>query len=103
MSTEQLTTSVTIMDKEYRITCPASQQDALIQAANYLDQKMRTIRDSGKVVGADRIAVMAALNITHERLATDLENKSMENETKQQTQKVEHLTMQLESALAQHV
>lgn len=103
MSTEQLTTSVTIMDKEYRITCPASQQDALIQAANYLDQKMRTIRDSGKVVGADRIAVMAALNITHERLATDLENKSMENETKQQIQKVEHLTMQLESALAQHV
>ena len=103
MSTEQLTTSVTIMDKEYRITCPASQQDALIQAANYLDQKMRTIRDSGKVIGADRIAVMAALNITHECLATDLENKSLENETKQQTQKVEHLTMQLESALAQHV
>ncbi len=103
MSTEKLTTSIHIMDKEYRITCPSSQQDSLIQAANYLDQKMRSIREAGKVVGADRIAVMAALNIAHEHLATDIENKSLENENKQQAQKVEQLAMQLESALAQQI
>ena len=60
--------TVQILDKEYLIGCPPEEQHNLESAARYLDGKMREIRRSGKVIGADRIAVMAALNITHELL-----------------------------------
>ena len=64
--TQSQTVTVRILDKDYHIACPASQSTSLERAADYLDQKMREIRRSGKVIGAERIAVMAALNITHE-------------------------------------
>ena len=57
-----------------RIACPATERDALITSAEYLSNKMQEIRDSGKVVGADRIAVMAALNLAHELLQTRTES-----------------------------
>ena len=60
--------TVQILDKEYSIMCPPEERSNLVSAARYLDGKMRDIRSSGKVIGADRIAVMAALNITHEML-----------------------------------
>ncbi len=60
--------TVQILDKEYSIICPPEERNNLVGAARYLDGKMREIRSSGKVIGADRIAVMAALNITHELL-----------------------------------
>lgn len=62
------TVTVQILDKEYCITCPAPERANLESAARYLDGKMREIRSSGKVIGADRVAVMAALNITHDLL-----------------------------------
>ena len=64
--TQSQTVTVRIMDKDYHIACPASESANLERAAEYLDAKMRGIRRTGKVVGAERIAVMAALNITHE-------------------------------------
>ena len=60
--------TVQILDKEYSIICPQEERSNLVSAARYLDGKMREIRSSGKVIGADRVAVMAALNITHELL-----------------------------------
>lgn len=60
--------TVQILDKDYSIICPQEERTNLIGAARYLDGKMREIRSSGKVIGADRIAVMAALNITHDLL-----------------------------------
>ena len=60
------TVTVRILDKDYQVSCPAAERDALVESARYLDLQMRTIRQGGKVVGAERIAVMAALNITHE-------------------------------------
>ncbi|MCG5494443.1 cell division protein ZapA [Ectothiorhodospira variabilis] len=60
--------TVQILGKEYRVACPEEQRHALIASANLLDRRMKEIRDTGKVVGGDRIAVMAALNITHELL-----------------------------------
>jgi cell division protein ZapA len=60
--------SVRIMDRDYLIACPAEERDALQDSARHLDRKMKEIRDSGKIVGAERIAVMAALNLTHELL-----------------------------------
>ena len=59
---------VMIMGREFRVACPVEEEQGLLEAVAYLDSKMREIRDSGKIVGIDRIAVMAALNITHEFL-----------------------------------
>ena len=60
--------SVKILEKEYQVTCPVEERPALLDSAEYLNRKMREIRDSGKVIGLDRIAVMAALNIVNELL-----------------------------------
>ena len=62
------TVLVHILDKEYQVACPEGQQEDLIVSARYLDRQMRSIRDTGKVIGLERIAVMAALNISHELL-----------------------------------
>jgi cell division protein ZapA len=68
--------SVRIMEKEYLIACPYDERSALLDAAELLNGRMREIRDSGKVVGLDRIAVMAALNLAHEYLkGRDRESK----------------------------
>jgi cell division protein ZapA len=61
---------VTIMGREFRVTCPDEERKGLLEAVTYLDKKMREIRDSGKIVSSERIAIMAALNITHELLTT---------------------------------
>lgn len=61
---------VTIMGQAYKLACKEGEQDALIQAAAYLDEKMCGIRDTAKIKGTDRIAVMAALTISTELLAT---------------------------------
>ncbi len=57
-----------ILDKEYLVACPDDERDALFASAEFLTDKMREIRDGGKIVGTDRIAVMAALNLAHELL-----------------------------------
>ncbi len=62
--------SVTILDKEYRIACPPNEEATLRQAARYLDEKMQHIQKIGRIVGLDRVAVMAALNIAHELLTS---------------------------------
>jgi cell division protein ZapA len=68
--------SVRIMEKEYVVACPYDERSALLDAAEFLNGRMREIKESGKVVGLDRIAVMAALNLAHEYLKTkDRESK----------------------------
>ena len=62
------TVTVKILEKEYQVACPAEQEAELLVSAKYLDKQMRGIRDTGKVIGLERIAVMAALNISHELL-----------------------------------
>lgn len=56
------------MGREFRVACPDEERQGLLEAVAYLDRKMREIKDSGKVVGVDRIAIMAGLNIAHELL-----------------------------------
>lgn len=58
--------SLNILGKEYKIACPQDEKDALVLSAQELDKQMRKIRDTGKVSGADRIAVLAALNLAHD-------------------------------------
>jgi cell division protein ZapA len=71
--------SIRILEKEYQVACPASERSDLLSAADLLNAKMREIRDSGKVVGLDRVAVMAALNLANELLkAQDQEEELQE-------------------------
>ncbi len=69
------TVSVRILDKEYQIACPVEERTALLDSAEFLNARMKEVRDSGKVVGLDRIAVIAALNIANELLAERNEEK----------------------------
>lgn len=66
MSSE--TVYVKILDKEYQVACPPEERGALLQSAQVLDERMRMIKNSGSVIGLERIAVMAALNLSHELL-----------------------------------
>lgn len=60
--------SVSILGREYRLACTPDEKDSLLASAQLVDTRMQTIREAGKVMGADRIAVMAALQFAHELL-----------------------------------
>ena len=62
------TVLVKILDKEYQVACPREERQALIESAQLLDERMKAIRGTGAVIGLERIAVMAALNLSHELL-----------------------------------
>jgi len=64
---------VSIMGREFRVACAEGEQKELLKAVEFLNDRMREIRDAGKVIGVERIAIMAALNITHEYLSTRME------------------------------
>jgi cell division protein ZapA len=66
------TVEVNLLGRSYRVACAEGERESLMQAVAYLDAKMNEIRKAGKVMGAERIAVMAALNVAHELLSTKL-------------------------------
>jgi len=66
------TVEVTLLGRSYRVACAEGEREALMQAVAYLDAKMNEIMKAGKVMGAERIAVMAALNVAHEMLGMKL-------------------------------
>ena len=72
MSVDPKALQVNVMGREFRVACPESEQKELLEAVEYLNRKMDEIRDNGKVIGVERIAIMAALNIAHEFLGTRL-------------------------------
>lgn len=80
MSDQAARVSVRILEKEYFVACPHEERADLLDSAEFLNGKMREIRDSGKVVGLDRIAVMAALNLANELLKTRGRDQSAEND-----------------------
>lgn len=71
--------TIHILDKEYLIACSEDERHDLQRSADFLDKKMREIRDTGKIIGSDRIAVMAALNISHELLSNENKQDSSIN------------------------
>lgn len=73
MSKEARGLDVNIMGREFRVSCTEEERRDLLKAVDYLNSKMREIRDTGKVIGVERIAIMAALNITHEFLLTRMD------------------------------
>ena len=68
MSTPTKTLEIKLLDRELRVACPEEERGELLDAVAYLDKRMHEIRDAGKIASVERIALMAALNITHELL-----------------------------------
>ena len=62
----QHTVTIDILDKGYQVACEPEQEEELRQAARDLDDQMRAIRSTGKVIGLERVAIMAALNLSHQ-------------------------------------
>jgi len=96
VSTELVPVTVSILGKEYKVACPREEQSALIAAATFLDERMREIRESGKVIGGERIAVMAALNLAHEYLD---EKASREGFCSSVRERVDTLNARIDTAM----
>ena len=60
--------NVSILDKDYKVACPPGEQSALLESAKFLDSKMREVRDSGNIMGSERVAVITALNMAADLL-----------------------------------
>ncbi len=83
------TVVVRILDKEYQVSCPPSEQEALLKSARYLDENMRKIKGRGNIHGLEKISVMAALNITHEMLSKTVQLNESRHYTAQQIKYLE--------------
>ncbi|MAT51929.1 MAG: cell division protein ZapA [Porticoccaceae bacterium] len=90
------TVVIRILDKEYQVNCPPEEQSALISSAQELDKRMRDIRKAGNVIGLERIAVMAALNLTYDLLRA--ENRAQGSESLNED--LSRIDAQLDEALA---
>ena len=75
---ENCTLTIQILDKSFQVSCPVEERAALAESARYLDEKMRGIRSSGSIIGMERIAVMAALNIAHDYLRSEQQRLLLE-------------------------
>ena len=69
--------NISILDKDYKVACPVGEQSALLESARFLDLKMREVRDSGNLMGSERIAVITALNIANDLLRTSAVDKQI--------------------------
>lgn len=100
MSAEQDVNAVAvrILDREYQIACPPSEQEALIQSARHLDDSMRKIKARGNIHGLEKIAVMAALNITHEMLQY---RQELDQGRHEDARRIRHLEDKIDQALQQ--
>lgn len=79
---DQTSCVVTIMGKEYRVSCGENEKNGLLESARYLDEKMRSLQSEVGMVGADRLAIIVALNITHEMLQSQGAAEHLNNEVK---------------------
>ncbi|MBT3027912.1 MAG: cell division protein ZapA [Candidatus Thiodiazotropha sp. (ex Ctena orbiculata)] len=96
MNSDRLPVTVNILDKEYRISCLPEERESLLQAAAYIDGQMREIRDTGRIIGTERVAVMAALNIANELLVN---RQSKEDGTQNISRRIKNLQEKIEIAL----
>ena len=83
------TVTVSLLDKEYKLSCPPGEEQSLIDAANHLDKKMREISGSGKLLGLERIAVMAALNLSYENINGSKSQSSSNDEVAAMIDKID--------------
>jgi len=76
-----VTLDVSLLGRDYKVTCRETERAQLMDAVGFLDRRMREIRDAGKIAGSERIAVMAALNITHDLLRAKSDARAPKSET----------------------
>ncbi len=96
MTDRTVRVSVRILEKEYQVACPVEERSALLDAAELLNGKMREIRDGGNVMGLDKIAVMAALNLANELQSMRARDSASESGI---TGKIRQLRERVETAL----
>ena len=96
MSAEPAGMQISIMGREFRVACAPEEQKSLQEAVDYLNRKMQDIKDQGKITGIDRIAVMAALNISHEFLTARVGGADVA----EYKRRMQQLGMTLEQAMA---
>ncbi|MCG6896097.1 MAG: cell division protein ZapA [Thiocapsa sp.] len=99
MNEEPIQVNIRILDKDYRIACEPHEQEGLHESARLLDGKMREIRQTGRVIGTDRIAVMAALNIAHDLVQLQKVHSGAE-EDGETTRRLRHLQERVSQTLA---
>ena len=87
--------NISIMGRDFSVACPPHEQEDLLEAARYLDGNMKEIQKTGKIIGAERCAIMAALNITNDLLKLQ---RSSANQS-QVEQKLEHLQERIDEVL----
>ncbi|WP_111641404.1 cell division protein ZapA [Marinimicrobium alkaliphilum] len=87
------TVSVRILDKDYQVACPPEERQALLESARLLDERMREIKRSGSVIGLERIAVMVALNLSHELMQAE------QRSTEGMRERLSQLNYKLDTAL----
>ena len=75
MSDKNVPITIQILDKEYRIACPQGEEEALQASARFLNTRIQEVRENGKAIGSDRVAVIAALNLAHEYLSNQHEQE----------------------------
>jgi cell division protein ZapA len=90
---------VNILDKEYKVACPSLAEGDLHSAAKYLDKQLRKVRISGRIIGADRIAIMAGLNIAYELLTLQ---KKAPNAVEGLTERLHGLQNKIDEALSEN-
>ncbi|HEY9148811.1 MAG TPA: cell division protein ZapA [Gammaproteobacteria bacterium] len=98
MNAEVKQEQIRLLDKEYTVACPPEEREGLLESARLLDSKMRDIRGRGKIVGNERIVVMAALNIIFDLLQQQRGGDSNLHDTEL---RLKLLTEKLDAALAQ--
>jgi cell division protein ZapA len=86
---ESRSLQVSIMGRDYRVACAEQEEAGLLEAVDYLNGKMQDLRDRSKVVGTERLAVMAALNIAHEFLSMKVGGNFDIAETKRRIKRME--------------
>lgn len=98
MTQNNIPVTVQILEKEYRVVCSKEEEQSLLSSAQFLDEKMREIRSGGKIIGTDRIAVMAALNLAHELLE---QKNSKDDSSKTVSLRLRNMQDKIEVALHQ--
>ena len=97
MTQQMAQVSVRILDKEYQVACPADERTDLLDSAEILNTKMREIRDTGRIVGLDRIAVMAALNMANDLMHAQARDQELEGDI---SERLKSISDRVESVLS---
>jgi len=89
MSSASPSVTITILGREYQIACPADEEEALRKSARYLDQQMESVKRRGTSLGYEKIAVLAALNITHDLLKHSKDTTSTQKDAQREIVQLE--------------